>query len=494
MHRISIKSKTENREFKIGDGLFYPPAPFNQQFAAIVLMGHHARLFTKRKTTDLRAGEEISFKTRGSLQALHLQWQTDTQSSRPLIPHESTFNEESPLKGSPFQLYRTGYSPIPIEDSPLIIGRHNHCDINLKDPRVSTFHCAIIKTSTGIRILDLGSRNGTSLENEIIKDAQIIKSTSVRIGRSSFSLSTPIPKTNSVILPSEEMKEIYDIVDKIADSSVPVLILGETGVGKDFLARHIHEKSGRMGPFYPINSASIHPTLATSELFGHIKGAFTGANLDQPGAFQASHQGTLFMDELADLPITAQAEILRAVENQRIRPVGSVHEVPVNVRIIGATNRDLELAVQNGSFRSDLFFRLNVVKIKIPPLRQRREDIKVLVDSFIQQYAPSITIEARAWKLLYSYGWPGNIRELHNTLHRTLLSMSGTIIKTNDLKLSPPIAQLKKIDPLIHDAIIAAYDAYGNSVATTANKLGVQRTTVRRHVRMRSKKALRAWS
>jgi transcriptional regulator with PAS, ATPase and Fis domain len=234
------------------------------------------------------------------------------------------------------------------------------------------------------------------------------------------------------------MEKLYRIIAKAGQSAHPVLILGESGTGKELVAKSIHLAGPfRNKPFIPVDCGSLVPTLIESELFGHVRGAFTGATNPKDGLLAIAEGGTVFLDEIGELPVDLQAKLLRAIQEKEIRPVGSVKRVPINVRILAATNRDLERAVSEGSFRRDLFFRLNVLTLRIPALRERRQDIPLLVAHFMERIGHDAGIERtvsdNCLKALLSYDWPGNVRELENSLERACMLSTGNQIQVADL-------------------------------------------------------------
>ncbi len=237
---------------------------------------------------------------------------------------------------------------------------------------------------------------------------------------------------------SPEMEKLYRIIAKAANSVHPVLILGESGTGKEMVARSIHYSGPfRDKAFIPVDCGSLVPTLIESELFGHVKGAFTGASQTKDGLMAMAEGGTIFLDEVGELPVDLQAKLLRAIQEKEIRPVGGTRRIPINVRILAATNRDLEQAVMQGAFRRDLYFRLNVLSLRIPALRERRQDIPLLIAHFLERMARNSgqekSLSDEALKALLAYDWPGNVRELENCLERTLAFTSGPLIHTSDL-------------------------------------------------------------
>lgn len=245
---------------------------------------------------------------------------------------------------------------------------------------------------------------------------------------------------------SPEMMNVYTTIKKVAQTSTNVLILGESGTGKELVAKAIHENSPRRNmPFVVINCGGIPENLLESELFGHMKGSFTGAHVDKAGLFEIARLGTIFLDEIGDLTPLLQVKILRVVQEKTFRRVGGGEDMKVDVRIISATNKDLEQKVKDGTFREDLYFRLNVIPIKIPPLRKRKEDIALLTKYFIEKYSREFgkeiqTISSYAMELLMKYRFPGNVRELENIIERSVALETSSIILPENLVLSGPIS------------------------------------------------------
>jgi two-component system response regulator PilR (NtrC family) len=261
--------------------------------------------------------------------------------------------------------------------------------------------------------------------------------------------STPIKRVKDnrehfegIVSVSPEMHKIFDLIPKAATSKANVLITGESGTGKELVARAIHNHSPRReGPFVTMNCGGVPEQLLESELFGFTKGSFTGAVSDKIGLFQAADGGTIFMDEIGDLPLPLQVKLLRIVQERSFKPVGGTQEIKVDVRIISATNIDLEERVMNGAFREDLFYRLNVIQIRIPPLRERKMDIPLLAHHFLRKYSQELgkeirTISSYALKVLLDYSFPGNVRELENIVERSVALESSNIILPESLTLS----------------------------------------------------------
>jgi len=238
---------------------------------------------------------------------------------------------------------------------------------------------------------------------------------------------------------SQKIRQVFALVDKVAETDSTILIYGESGTGKELVAREIHTKSGRSdGPFVSINCGALPEALLESELFGHVRGSFTGAVRDKDGLLAVAKAGTFFLDEVGETSPTIQVKLLRVLQEREIIPVGGVKPIKVDVRLIAATNADLERDVETGKFRADLFYRLNVIPIHIPPLRERKDDISLLVEHFLKIYSqgsgkPMKTVSPEAFDILMRYDWPGNVRELENALERAVILQEGRIIMPEDL-------------------------------------------------------------
>lgn len=261
------------------------------------------------------------------------------------------------------------------------------------------------------------------------------------IKRENFVLKRQVDKlidNSGMVGDSEVMNHLRDVINRIAGTASTILIEGESGTGKELAARSVHLLSGRSGVFVPVNCGAITADLLESELFGHVKGSFTGAHQSREGLFSHANSGTLFLDEISEMPLPMQAHLLRVLEEQVVRPVGSNQETPVDVRVIAATNRDLKTQVSEGGFRQDLYFRLNVLNLQVPPLRDRLDDLKDLSQHFIDKISASLGIKssviaANELSRLSEYEWPGNVRELKNVIERSLLlSMLPSACISND--------------------------------------------------------------
>jgi two-component system response regulator PilR (NtrC family) len=252
-------------------------------------------------------------------------------------------------------------------------------------------------------------------------------------------LRTQLDKRNSfdrLVGKSVVMQQLYTMIEKVAPTTASVLLSGESGTGKELVAKAIHQNSLRAdNPFIPLNCGAVPENLLENELFGHEKGAFTGADQRKQGLFDLAHEGTLFLDEIAELPLPMQVKLLRALQEKEIRPVGGNRSHKVDVRVIAATNRDLDALTQSGNFRQDLFYRLNVVHLNLPPLRERREDIPLLAETLCQTLAPQrvLSISPPMMRALLDYSWPGNVRELENVLERSIILSEKDILEYDSL-------------------------------------------------------------
>ncbi len=316
------------------------------------------------------------------------------------------------------------------------VGTHTSCDLQLSDMTVSRFHCELSSDERYVQIRDLDSTNGTSVDGVRIARAFVKHGSLLRLGRTKLQVHF-VGKTNRLLLSEKHsfghlvgqsiaMRSMFARLQRVAQSDVTILLEGETGTGKTAAAHSIHLESARRGPFVDVDCGALPSNLLESELFGHEKGAFTGAHARRIGAFEEASGGSLFLDEIGEIPVALQAKLLTALEGRRIRRVGGNRSQPVDVRIIAATNRDLRSEVNQGSFREDLYYRLAVVKIEVPPLRRRLDDLPMLVATLLDGL--HVTPEQRAAlatpDLLASLGrsaWPGNIRQLRNFLQQYLL-------------------------------------------------------------------------
>lgn len=311
--------------------------------------------------------------------------------------------------------------------------------------------------------------------------------------------------SSSIVGEKTGLKSLMEKIRKAAPTDSTIMLLGETGTGKELLARSVHDHSSRKnGPFIPVHCAALVETLLESELFGHEKGAFTGADKTRIGRFETASGGTIFLDEIGEIPESIQVKLLRVLQEKIVQRVGGNRSIPVDVRVVAATHRNLDQMVKEGRFREDLFYRLNVIALKVPPLRDRREDIKELAASFIKKYAArearNVTLSEKAAETLIGYDWPGNIRELQNVLERAVILSVADVIDEEDLNLNTDevmkvvtvdpskISQMSKVTSgnTVRDEIRAkemeslkeTLIKAGGNVAEAARLMGVPRTTL----------------
>jgi DNA-binding NtrC family response regulator len=322
---------------------------------------------------------------------------------------------------------------------PLLPGRYQigsseqSADIVLKDRAVSRQHLVLEVREDGVRAVDSGSRNGSFLEGTRFSELEVRPGAVLTLGTTELKLVPEGEKSRSMPLSSRDsfgglvgssrrMRETFTLLERLAQGDSDVLIQGETGTGKELCAEAIHTHSPRQkGPFVIADLAGIAPQLLESELFGHVKGAFTGANTDRAGAFERAHGGTLFLDEVGELPLEVQPRLLRALERRQVKRVGANDYRTVNVRVVAATHQDLEGAVKAGRFRGDLFHRLAVLRVVLPPLRERPDDIPLLIDTVLERMGrPPSALSDQTRALLAQYPWPGNVRELRNVVDRVV--------------------------------------------------------------------------
>ncbi len=336
------------------------------------------------------------------------------------------------LCGYLISLSRPGSTPIEVGEF-LSIGRDPSSRLLLDDPFVSARHARLERKSGGYILRDLQSRNGTFVNGARVNEAILAPDDRLRFGESAF-VFTQGPAALAPDLASKniEWQRQLDRLCSFAASGFPILITGPSGSGKEIIARAIHAKSGRsQGAFIGINCSALSESLIESELFGHVKGSFTGASHDRKGAFEAARGGTLFLDEIGDLPLALQPKLLRALENNEIRPVGSDRSIETDVRIVAATHKNLPAQVQTGRFREDLYYRLNVCHLRPPSLRDRMEDFEDLTYAFAKQYR--VRFSFAAIQKLKAHPWPGNVRELKNLVARASAYFPGKHIQPEDL-------------------------------------------------------------
>jgi len=386
----------------------------------------------------------------------------------------------------------------------LVLGRDPACEIAIDHPQVSRRH-AVVRGGTPATVQDLGSTNGVHVDDRRLEPGEcrpLMAGGSFRVGPFRGVLvedqSTTSADGRAALLVNDPTREaLSDVVCRVARSPVSVLIHGETGAGKEVLARALHAVSGRAGPLLGINCAALSEALFESELFGHERGAFTGAVTAKPGLLEAAAGGTVFLDEIGEMPPPVQAKLLRAIESRQVLRVGGVRPVDLDVRFVAATHRDLLAEAARGRFRQDLYFRLNGITLKLQPLRERRDAIRGLANGFLQAAAgrgcaPSLSTAAMA--LLQRHDWPGNVRELKAVIERALLLAPGDTIEVGHIALDRPAvadagraaaapapradASSDPTEQTERDRIIAALEECAGNQTRAARRLGISRATL----------------
>jgi transcriptional regulator with GAF, ATPase, and Fis domain len=377
---------------------------------------------------------------------------------------------------------------------------------------VSRFHCRFVREEGAWRVRDWGSLNGTRLEGVRIRDADLPTDATLTLGDSVVRVRAVAPAEQAIVpmIPafgslagtSVPMRKLFALLEKVAASDINVLIEGESGTGKELVANEIVQRSGRADKaFVVVDCGAISPSLVESELFGHVRGSFTGADRDRIGAFEAADGGTVFLDEIGELPIELQPKLLRALEAREIRRVGETRPRKVNVRVISATNRDLEREVNRARFREDLYFRLSVINVRVPPLRERLDDLLILIRVFLQAlgmpeqerlFPPPVLAE------IAKHDWPGNVRELRNYVERTVvLQKAGPTIRRStpgvgfnpasaassvDIGVPFKIAKDAAVDAFERAYLGALLEAAGGNMSRAARTAGMDRMYLHRLV------------
>ena len=335
-----------------------------------------------------------------------------------------------------------------IPEVPISIGRTSRADISVRDEGLSRRHARFILSGDKIWVEDLGSKNGTRVNGEVVGRAELLPQAEVTLPGVSVTVHIKAyaggenvgdGSDDRPVIYSANMVRLYETVDMVAKSTIPILILGETGTGKEVIAREIHLRGNRKNkPMCCINCGAIPEQLIESALFGHERGAFTGAERTQSGTFEEADGGTVLLDEIGELSLHAQVTLLRVLETKKVVRIGSSKEIEVDTRVVASTNRDLEQMCRESTFRWDLLYRLNTMTLRVPPLRDRREEIPALVASFLRRACeadrlPLKRFEPAAEKLLREYDWPGNVRELRNIVERAVVVSRGNKVTAQDL-------------------------------------------------------------
>jgi DNA-binding NtrC family response regulator len=386
------------------------------------------------------------------------------------------------------------------------IGTASDNDVVLTDRTVSRYHAEIKATSEGVLVRDLGSTNGTFSNGLRVVEAFVEPNARLSLGKSGIQIRQTTEERSYHLSDADwngglvgrtgPMRELFGLLTAVAPTPMTVLINGESGSGKELVATTLHELSGRNGPLVVFDASVTDPEMVRNDLFGHVKGAFTGASGAREGAFRRAEGGTLFIDEIGELPLELQPRLLRALENREVAPVGADRPVKVDVRVIAATHRDLESMVRDGAFRADLFYRLSVITVQVPPLRDIKDDIPLLIRHFSDQLALPCRLSPEALVLLQRYHWPGNVRELRNVLERASVLCRGGEIGPEHLRLAEPDPSSAS-DPAAKDAaplspaqlkalerqmIKEAMERNGHNKAAVARELGIPLSTLKRRI------------
>jgi transcriptional regulator with GAF, ATPase, and Fis domain len=343
---------------------------------------------------------------------------------------------------------------IEINKQRTFVGRSRVCDLTLSDPSISGNHLEIEATEEGFVLRDLDSTNGTFLGDTRVGAIYLHRGcrfrlgpdTVIEFGTSDDVVEIPLSEDNrfgEVVGTSVPMRELFATLEKVSPSDLTVLIEGETGTGKERVARSIHQASRRgQGPYVVLDCSAIPKDLMESVVFGHEKGAFTGAVTTRKGAFEQAHGGTIFLDEVGELDLMLQPKLLRVLESREIKRVGGDRTINVDVRVIAATNRDLRAMVSEGAFREDLYFRMSVIQVELPPLRERLEDIELLAEEMLEELDPlsrfdePLALAPDVYDVLMRHNWPGNVRELRNVLERAASLADAPLLQRDDLFLT----------------------------------------------------------
>ncbi|MCX7957948.1 MAG: sigma 54-interacting transcriptional regulator [Deltaproteobacteria bacterium] len=395
-----------------------------------------------------------------------------------------------------------------IKGKKTILGSGKDSDIRISDRFVSDRHCTIFFEKSTCFIRDNLSKNGTFVNGVRTRESEIKNGSVIRLGKTELIFRAEEKNTHletddtnefcGLIGFSTRMKELFAVIRKVAPTEVPVLITGESGTGKELVARAIFKNSLRADRiFIPLNCSSIARDVIESELFGHIKGSFTGAVANRKGIFEEATDGTVFLDEIGDMPLELQAKILRTIEYGEIRPVGSNRPISVGTRIISATNKNLEEASRNEQFREDLYYRLGVVHLHIPSLRERREDIVQIAEAFLRRFAPSrgLSFTTAAKEKLLSYNWPGNVRELKNVIIRSILfatkeniDESSIVFQATGLrdymKYADRFIRVKPLSEVEKEIIQNAMNIYNGDLEKVSEKLGLNLSDLKEKIRI----------
>jgi DNA-binding NtrC family response regulator len=378
-------------------------------------------------------------------------------------------------------------------EEPLSLGGAPDNAMTLSDRAVSRYHCRIEPSAHGVWVRDLGSTNGTWVDGLRIRRHELRSGAVLRVGRTELRVvrRSSVPGSSSdLIVESAPMLSVMAEVDRFATLPWPVLIRGETGVGKEHIAQALHERGARQkGPFVPINGGGLPRELIESELFGHERGAFTGAVQTHRGAFEQAHGGTLFLDEVAELAPDLQTRLLRVLETWQVRRVGSESERRVDVRLLCATHKNLRAMVREGRFRSDLYYRIHRLVVDVPALRARTDDIAALAAHFLRLMEPDVgerRVAPEALARLHDYPWPGNVRELRNLLELAAIDCDGALIDLASVERALRRSAEPSVLHTSAGSLRETLEQYGGNMSAAARALGIPRSTLRDRLQVAS--------
>ncbi len=445
-------------------------------------------------------------------------WRVLFRASDPAGADETRFEGLTAIRGAPaperppsarLQVREGGEErAVSLPPGGVSVGKDPSNDVVLSCPFVSGRHLRVEAEGGRWWVRDLGSTNGTRLDGLAVSRAELTAGAVVRAGDAELWLEgpgrpdRPAPAFEGMSARSPAMAQVFELVAQLAPSEVAVTIFGETGTGKELVARALHARSGRAGaPFVPVNCSAIAESLIESELFGHEKGAFSGAERLHKGAFEEADGGTLFLDEIGELPLDLQPKLLRALELGEVKRVGAARPIQVHTRIVAATHRDLRAQVRSGKFREDLYYRLCVVPVQVPPLRARPGDVRLLAHDFLERAAPrgaALSWSEEALAKLEDYDWPGNVRQLKNTVQRALLFrgegrvIPASAVSFDDTRGERSLARAGPDDVLVvkgltmeeieREAIRLALRRNGGRRLQVARELGIAKSTVMKRI------------
>jgi pSer/pThr/pTyr-binding forkhead associated (FHA) protein len=440
---------------------------------------------TRLEAHVLALDKPVPLGVRHALVRRRVERATRDGATQPLVPPSEGVPRFSVLVGRGSDARR-----LRLSERPLRIGSADHNELVLHDPTVSAEHCRLELAGSALMVRDLASRNGTFVQGVRVDRARLQLGARLRVGRTDLHLVADEQEPARLVAASTAMQQVLAEARRFASLPWPVLVLGPSGVGKEELASLLHREGERpKGPFVALNAGGLPRELVESELFGHERGAYTGAHAQRRGVFEQASGGTLFLDEIGELPMALQSRLLRVLETWSIRRVGGESEIPVDVRLVCATHRDLAKMVQDGSFRQDLYYRLANLVLFVSPLRERPEDVLALARHFMRAMAPELggrRLSTEAEARLLTHTWPGNARELKNVLRAASALSAAQDLDARDiegalLRLSGPLAACAP-DASAMERTIARY---GGNLSAASRALNIPRSTLRDRLKKR---------